>query len=112
VQALDSVRQVAQRLLRLHPLRDDDSLQLAARSRIPPCPNASTGATTILPRLSGMATESRVFVAWKGETAVTAVLNKAALLKSRDLLKKLSRIWLCASMDGAIHRKIPAVQGV
>ena len=30
VQPLDSVRQVAQRLLRLHPLRAADSLQLAA----------------------------------------------------------------------------------
>lgn len=30
VQPLDSVRQIAQRLLRLHPLRAADSLQLAA----------------------------------------------------------------------------------
>jgi uncharacterized membrane protein len=56
--------------------------------------------------------ESRVSDAWKGEIAVTAAINEAALLKSRNLLKKLSRIWLCPSMDGAIHRKTPAVQGV
>jgi hypothetical protein len=56
--------------------------------------------------------ESRVFDAWKGEIAVTAAINEAALLKSRDLLKKLSRIWLCSSMGGALHRKTPAVQGV
>jgi hypothetical protein len=39
-------------------------------------------------------------------------INEAALLKSCDLLKKLSRIWLCSSMDDAIHRKIRAVQDV